>query len=406
MMECRQIDELMMDYIYQELDEAQAAQVRSHVDECARCGSELMGMARVRAAARSLPELEPPPALSARLLHEAAKRAPRSRSERKGLVAWFASWLMPVARHPLAAAMASMVLVAGAAGYFAWHRGQSGTVTKDIQAVAEAPRQPSPEPAPPAALTAAPADEIQAEKPKPAFEPVGKTDGNTPVKKNVQKTEEVPRFGRIVEPQKQQKLRDSVSAKELFAQPPPAVPAAQEPRATSSAARADLAEKDMVSPSSQDGAGEALPAQKRMDVESAGEGAIRAPSRSRAASHVRAEEPSIAGIKPAPSAPAPMAPVPEGRGISGAGSVQGAIAPAREAEAKKEKDELQGLQGSFTRAVASGDCALMQKLASRIRTLDLVYYQKHVQRDPALGRCAKVKEEPATKTKAAPARKK
>lgn len=120
---CTDIDAMMIDWLYDELDESMSAQFDQHLADCARCRRELESLQHTREAVRELPELEPPAGLTAILLHEAAKRAPAKRAvalasedERPGFFAWLAGWLAPVTRHPAAAAIATLVLVAGVAG--------------------------------------------------------------------------------------------------------------------------------------------------------------------------------------------------------------------------------------------------------------------------------------------------
>lgn len=117
MMQCRDIDELMMDFLYQELDASRAAAFQSHVGGCSRCNAELASLQRTRTAVRALPELDPPAAVTARLMHEAAKRAPRPAEERGGLLGWLGALWRPVAMHPAFAAVAALVLIGGVAGY-------------------------------------------------------------------------------------------------------------------------------------------------------------------------------------------------------------------------------------------------------------------------------------------------
>jgi putative zinc finger protein len=117
MMQCREIDELMVDFLYQELDATQADAFHSHVDGCPRCGAELRSMQRTRQALRALPELEPSPAVSARLLHEASRRKPRAEEQGGGILGWFQRFIAPIMAHPGLAAAASIALVVGIAGF-------------------------------------------------------------------------------------------------------------------------------------------------------------------------------------------------------------------------------------------------------------------------------------------------
>jgi hypothetical protein len=112
MMQCRDIDENMVDFLYQELDATKAAEFQAHVDGCARCGTEVTSLTRTRQALHALPEAEPSPAVTTRLLHEAAKRAAPAGG---GILDFFSRLLKPVMLHPAWAAAATVLLVVGAA---------------------------------------------------------------------------------------------------------------------------------------------------------------------------------------------------------------------------------------------------------------------------------------------------
>src|SRR5262245_12538266 len=105
--ECHKIDELMMQFLHQELDADPEQQVRSHIDGCARCGAELAGRQRTRSAFRWLPDADVPASVTARLLHEAARR-PASADESSGTWAWLVGLFRPIAAHPALAAAASI----------------------------------------------------------------------------------------------------------------------------------------------------------------------------------------------------------------------------------------------------------------------------------------------------------
>lgn len=129
MLECNEIDGLMMDWLYNELDPASAARVADHVEACDRCTAEAGAIRRTREAFRSLSDAEPPAAVSAILLHEAARRAPAAAAEAHARPAVpdspsssgslgerLRAWLRPLFLHPAAAAVCTLVLVAGVAG--------------------------------------------------------------------------------------------------------------------------------------------------------------------------------------------------------------------------------------------------------------------------------------------------
>jgi hypothetical protein len=164
MLECRDIDGLMMDWLYEELDSSTSAPFDAHVDGCARCRGELDSLARTRDAMRAFPMEEPPTSITAILMHEAAKRSPRAPvraaavplgddTGRRGFFGWLASLLDPIVAHPAATAMATLVLVAGVAGSM-YLRGGHRISTPQVASQAEAPpaleadRQHSPAAAP------------------------------------------------------------------------------------------------------------------------------------------------------------------------------------------------------------------------------------------------------------------
>ena len=137
MLDCSKIDELMVDWLYRELDESSSARVAEHVEGCARCAAEATALQRTRAAFRDLSPVDPPVAVSAILLHEAARRAPavaapRAAAAEGGFWATVRSWFRPIALHPAAAAIATLVLIAGVAGTLYVRHGDEMTDTQDL----------------------------------------------------------------------------------------------------------------------------------------------------------------------------------------------------------------------------------------------------------------------------------
>ena len=140
MLDCSKIDELMMDWLYQELDESSSARVAEHVQGCARCTAEASALQRTRAAFQELSPVDPPVALSAILLHEAARRAPAVAAtagprlgDEGGFWARVRAFFRPIALHPAAAAVAMLVLVAGVAGTLYVRHGDEMTDTADLK---------------------------------------------------------------------------------------------------------------------------------------------------------------------------------------------------------------------------------------------------------------------------------
>jgi hypothetical protein len=130
MLQCRDIDDLMMEFLYHELADPAERDFRQHLDGCTRCGAELESLQRTREAMRSLPVFAPSLDVTSRLLQEAARRAPavgvarateppRAHDDRRGFFGWMADFFRPLMAHPAWAAAASLILVAGVAGYLA-----------------------------------------------------------------------------------------------------------------------------------------------------------------------------------------------------------------------------------------------------------------------------------------------
>jgi len=172
MLDCSKIDGLMMDWLYQELDESSSARVAEHVQGCPRCSAEASALQRTREAFRELSPVEPPVAVSAILLHEAARRAPAAaavpaRGGEDGFWARLRSWFRPIAMHPAAAAIATLVLVAGVAGTLYVRHGDEMTDTPDLDrapvAAAESPKAEQTPAAPAVDMPVAPPAEAEAQ---------------------------------------------------------------------------------------------------------------------------------------------------------------------------------------------------------------------------------------------------
>ena len=113
---CKDIDALLMDWLYDELEPEQQTRLTEHTEGCATCAAEIQSLRATRELLADLPQVEPPPGLSAMLLQEAARHAPATGDERPGFFAWLSGLFQPLVAHPAAAALATLVLVAGVAG--------------------------------------------------------------------------------------------------------------------------------------------------------------------------------------------------------------------------------------------------------------------------------------------------
>lgn len=113
-MDCEKFEPLLLDELYEELDEVTSAAVKRHVSGCARCGPILEGMRSTRRRA-VLPMLELPAGLEDRILSsvkEAQKVVPiQSRASRA--LSWAGSWAM----RPQTAMAAVFLLMIGTSAF-------------------------------------------------------------------------------------------------------------------------------------------------------------------------------------------------------------------------------------------------------------------------------------------------
>lgn len=200
MFSCKDIDALMMGWLYDELDASQAALFEQHTRSCAHCRSETESLQQARRQARArfggLDELEPPAAISAKLMHEAARRVPVApqrahagqSDEEAAPWGWFFGLMRPLAAHPGLAAAASFVLLVGVAGSLYWtgkHRFAEPTLADRVAATsptaAESPAQGQAWPA---------ADDVA---PEPAAE--GASEAGDPADSELHRDEEIARAG-------------------------------------------------------------------------------------------------------------------------------------------------------------------------------------------------------------------
>ncbi len=111
-MDCKQIDELLVDYLYEEIDPAQVAPLEAHLEACERCAAEVASFKQTRLAVSELEELDPPARISQALLAEAARAAPRSTFSGR-----LRSLMRVFVMHPALAAAATLVAVLGVSFY-------------------------------------------------------------------------------------------------------------------------------------------------------------------------------------------------------------------------------------------------------------------------------------------------
>ena len=111
------IDALLIGALYGELTPADEARLTAHLESHPADRTALDDLTRTRAAVRDSRILafhfEPPAAVSALLLQEASRRAPRVQDREES---WFQRFVRSFAAHPAMAAAATIVLVLGVAG--------------------------------------------------------------------------------------------------------------------------------------------------------------------------------------------------------------------------------------------------------------------------------------------------
>lgn len=109
-MDCQKFDLVVMDALYEELDELTYAALRRHVESCSRCGEIWSGLRATRDAV-SLPIEEPSEDLEARILAAVSAAQERTPWHRKALRAL--AWAGSHAMRPQLAMAALFVLVIG-----------------------------------------------------------------------------------------------------------------------------------------------------------------------------------------------------------------------------------------------------------------------------------------------------
>ena len=109
-MDCQKFDHVVIDALYEELDELTYAALRRHVEACSRCGEIWNGLRATRDAV-SLPIEEPSADLEARILAAVSSAQERTPWPRKALRAL--AWAGSHAMRPQLAMAALFVLVIG-----------------------------------------------------------------------------------------------------------------------------------------------------------------------------------------------------------------------------------------------------------------------------------------------------
>jgi len=365
---CEEIEELVPDLLYGELDPEREAEVRARLPEC-ELSDKVASYERLRAALRSLPDEEPPPAISAQLMHAAAQHVEGARraADRPGIWERLRAWVGPIGMHPGLAAAASLVLVAGVAGLL-YMRGADHPVGPKAPTNAAAPAGDTA-----IALPTAP--------PASAAAPEQEESGRGELDRGV--TGELDEFGDVL-------------SKDNEAGPAPTGGGAK--GGTRGLESAKRARGDKASAPSRRGG-------SKLDVASDGTGllggmagdadedqgqsanddAYRAPAETVTDKSVKAEEKPRAEPQPAatpadePAAAEAPPPPP----------------PAKQRKTKKKSassSELKKLHAEAVAAAKAGDCARVRALSARIESLDGSYYNEVFRKDSAIRACDGVRK--------------
>ncbi len=382
------LDALLIGALYGELSPAETAELDAHLLAHPADAGVLAQLRQTQATVRSggfaQALVEPPQAVSALLLQEAARKAPKkmlatNREEKPG---WFARFVRSFALHPAMAAAASLVLVAGIGGVL-YMRGQGAV--QDTAPALQAP--------------AAQADE----KPQPAADPAEDDvaqklrDKNAKLETMGAALDETPSEGKALargelakeEPTAEQQASDrrmaantdkgaspkkaknyipvsTTSAEPMALDGIDKTPAKQTTNAISGGLKADDGDaRDRFRGDGQTvpNSGGAAPEYKNEEV---------APS---ADDSVIATPPTVkkATVKPAPpNEPVAAAPVP----------------PPSDKDASKDAAWARGEHAKLKKLVAAGKCAEAAKLGAAMATRDPEYYQQFVANDRQVQGCA------------------
>jgi len=146
MVDRQDIDALLVSALYGELTPADEARLAAHLESHPTDRTALADLTRARTAVRESRildlQLDPPQSVSALLLQEAARRAPRKvDSEKRG---WFQRLMLGLVAHPAMAAAAMLVVVVGVAGTMYARHGSDAFTDQTVASSQVAPSAPAP----------------------------------------------------------------------------------------------------------------------------------------------------------------------------------------------------------------------------------------------------------------------
>ncbi len=176
------IDALLIGALYGELTPADEARLMAHLESHPVDRTALDNLTRTRAAVRDSRILafqaEPPQSISALLLQEASRRAPRAATERSETATWFQRFVRSFMAHPAMAAAATLVLVIAAVGTF-YLRGADQFAQSEPPALERATSPGTTASSAPAGVTAPGAPAAVAPAPEPEAAGAGNATGDS-----------------------------------------------------------------------------------------------------------------------------------------------------------------------------------------------------------------------------------
>jgi hypothetical protein len=113
-MDCKHVNEHLIEFLYQELESDQMDQIESHLQSCEGCSQELAAFESTRQLMRELPELEPSSLVTNRLMQEAVRSA---QPDQPGLWERLTAGLRMMVMHPAMTAAVVLVVVLGISFY-------------------------------------------------------------------------------------------------------------------------------------------------------------------------------------------------------------------------------------------------------------------------------------------------
>lgn len=385
--------------------------------------SDLEAFTNLRALFRELPDEEPSPAITTKLLHAAALHAPKPASaaddgKKPGFFGWLAGLFQPIITHPGLAAAASLILIVAVTGTV-YMSGKNQFAEPELapSAVAPAPVTISAESTPEAstrAPTGAAADERDPNENNAALEFSNGSVPKADSKRDAEESAPEPEKGRLDQDalnKSNAKRTRSISAGKKSARRSKKARSARpyegKPIGRGDSMSGNLLGDDSVGEriSTTDKAGAPAPEPKPTPPRAPLSIAVDEPADEEASRQDKdSEDATIAVQSQAPvSAPASDSAGP-GRGIARSPAEKPAEKQAKAKKKRKTKapakragsgDEnyqrVRSLHNEAKAAAADQNCSTVREAGARIQRLDASYYRNTFRRDKTLAKCFKDK---------------